>query len=83
MSRSFSAKRKPVAVPAAGKSSQPAPSSNGAGNVPASRPVVVSAPSIEAVRLRAYELYLDRSSRGESGDPADDWLKAERELMRR
>jgi hypothetical protein len=35
-------------------------------------------PSYEAIRLRAYEIYLERSSL--PGTELDDWLQAEREL---
>jgi len=35
-------------------------------------------PSCEEIRLRAYEIYLERS--GLPGDELDDWLQAEREL---
>jgi hypothetical protein len=35
----------------------------------------------EEIRRRAYELYLER---GESpGDPAEDWLKAQRQISAR
>jgi hypothetical protein len=33
-----------------------------------------------AVRARAYELYVERSRNGESGDELSDWVRAEREL---
>ena len=36
------------------------------------------APSHEEIRLRAYEIYLERG--GLPGDEVDDWLQAEREL---
>jgi Protein of unknown function (DUF2934) len=35
-------------------------------------------PSCEEIRLRAYEIYLERGSL--PGNELDDWLKAEREL---
>jgi len=38
-----------------------------------------STPSPEDIARRAYEIYLGRN--GASGDPVDDWLQAERELM--
>ncbi len=34
----------------------------------------------EDMRKRAYEIYLDRISRGEPGDAVQDWLEAERRL---
>ncbi len=37
-------------------------------------------PSYEEIRLRAYEIYLERGSL--PGDELDDWLQAERELKR-
>ena len=36
------------------------------------------APSFEEIRLRAYEIYLERGSL--PGNELDDWLKAEHEL---
>ena len=38
------------------------------------------APSHEEIRLRAYEIYLERN--GHAGDALDDWLRAERELQK-
>jgi hypothetical protein len=38
------------------------------------------APSHEEIRLRAYEIYLQRN--GLPGDALDDWLRAERELQK-
>ena len=35
-------------------------------------------PSCEEIRLRAYEIYLERG--GLPGDDLDDWLQAERDL---
>jgi hypothetical protein len=37
-------------------------------------------PSREEIRLRAYEIYLERG--GLPGNELDDWLQAERELRR-
>ena len=37
-------------------------------------------PSCEEIRLRAYEIYLERG--GIPGNDLDDWLQAERELDR-
>ena len=36
-------------------------------------------PTREAIQLRAYEIYLERG--GSPGDPLDDWVRAERELL--
>jgi hypothetical protein len=38
------------------------------------------APSHEEIRIRAYEIYLERN--GHAGDELDDWLRAERELQK-
>jgi hypothetical protein len=35
-------------------------------------------PTVDEIRRRAYEIYLDR--RGVGGSPESDWLQAEREL---
>lgn len=39
----------------------------------------------EQIRHRAYELFLERTAKGEnvSGDPHHDWLTAEREILSR
>ena len=36
-------------------------------------------PTTEEVALRAYQIYLER--RGAPGNPLDDWIRAERELL--
>lgn len=36
-------------------------------------------PTDEEIRLRAYQLFLQRDGRG--GDPLEDWLRAESELI--
>jgi hypothetical protein len=38
----------------------------------------VAAPSPEAIRARAYEIYLERGA--QPGHEAEDWAQAEREL---
>jgi hypothetical protein len=38
-------------------------------------------PSDEEIRIRAYELYLERG--GENGNEVDDWLRAEKEYRER
>jgi hypothetical protein len=35
-------------------------------------------PDADMIRVRAYEIYLQR---GHYGDPMEDWLRAERELV--
>ncbi len=39
----------------------------------------INRPSEEQVRVRAYQIYLERG--GQHGHDADDWLQAEYELM--
>lgn len=39
-----------------------------------------SSVAVEAVRRRAYELYLERISNGRMGDALSDWTRAEKEL---
>ncbi|HYW95675.1 MAG TPA: hypothetical protein VE870_08815 [Bacteroidales bacterium] len=36
--------------------------------------------SIDDIRMKAEELYLERVARGEPGRAEDDWLKAEEQL---
>jgi hypothetical protein len=43
------------------------------------QPEVVNGPSLEEIRHRAYELYVERSCI--DGRDEDDWLQAERELF--
>jgi hypothetical protein len=38
-------------------------------------------PSDEEIRMRAYELYLERG--GQDGNAVDDWLRAEDEVRQR
>lgn len=47
-----------------------------------SRKVAVSKtlPSDEDISRKAYEIYMERTSRGENGNPADDWHKAAERL---
>lgn len=40
-------------------------------------------PNAEAVRRRAYELYLDRARTGKPGNELGDWAQAEQELAAR
>lgn len=40
-------------------------------------------PNDDAVRMRAYQIYLERAAKGdEPNDPDDNWRRAERELRR-
>jgi Protein of unknown function (DUF2934) len=36
-------------------------------------------PTQQQIQLRAYEIYLERN--GAQGNPLDDWVRAERELL--
>ena len=45
------------------------------------REAPIAGPGDDEIRLRAYELYLERG--GQHGDPGEDWLRAERELIER
>lgn len=38
-----------------------------------------TAPTPEAIQLRAYEIYLERN--GAPGNPLEDWVRAETELL--
>lgn len=39
-------------------------------------------PAADAIRKRAYELFLERVAMGQPGDERTDWIRAERELRR-
>jgi hypothetical protein len=39
-------------------------------------------PNPDAVRRRAYELYMECTAKGKPGDDKSDWLQAERDLKR-
>lgn len=44
---------------------------------------VKAAPAAQdAIRKRAYELYVERIAKGQPGDAKTDWLKAEREAKK-
>lgn len=44
---------------------------------------VKAAPATQdAIRKRAYELYAERTAKGQPGDAKTDWLKAEKELKK-
>jgi len=49
--------------------------------MPAPKPAAGHLPVEEHVRLRAYELYVERGN--ESGSELDDWLQAEDEILGR
>jgi hypothetical protein len=45
--------------------------------------VVAYSPQIEAaIRMKAYELYLNRS-KGDAGNEVEDWLTAERAVLQK
>jgi hypothetical protein len=54
-----------------------------AAHAPAIQAGVEIKPNAEAVRRRAYELYLDRARTGKPGDETADWVQAEKELHAR
>ena len=62
------------------KSKESEPSGVGVNSIESEREDVPSShkPSNDEIRLRAYEIYLERG--GLPGDEIDDWLLAEREL---
>ena len=71
-----SSKPKPSAVrPVATKPRAATPRTR----TPARRVAALLPPTAEDIARRAYEIYLARG--GEAGDPAQDWLQAERELI--
>jgi hypothetical protein len=45
------------------------------------QPQLAGSPSVEEIRQRAYEIYLERG--GAHGWDRDDWLQAERDLARK
>ncbi len=47
-------------------------------NAPAANGAAASYPTVDQIRARAYELYLERG--GMHGNDLDDWLAAEQEL---
>ncbi len=79
-------KRSRKAAPANGNGVH-AESGNGVSVVPATVSTEVSAPSHvqpnveEQIRIRAYELYLERGGNG--GSPEQDWLRAVEEISGR
>jgi hypothetical protein len=41
--------------------------------------ITKTAPTLEQIQVRAYEIYLERQ--GAPGNQIEDWLRAERELL--
>jgi hypothetical protein len=68
--------RKPTAVATAPSSPQARP----AATTPQIPPIGAARPTADQVRQRAYQIYLERTAKGDRGDAAADWLRAEREL---
>ena len=76
-----------------GKSVSGSPAAGAAGTMPqASKPAatagrpassVEAKPNVDAVRRRAYEIFMERTAKGAAGDAAGDWAKAERELVKK
>ena len=66
------------------KESKPKPKKNGstarASALKTTRRPPAVQPGDDQIRVRAYEIYLER---GYHGDPMEDWLRAERELIER
>jgi hypothetical protein len=83
----MAAPRKPKTAGVRTKKSNPKPAAvaNKAAAPAATPPSTASAsngngaPSVEMIRLRAYEVFLARN--GAQGDEVSDWLIAEREIM--
>jgi len=81
-------KRTRKAAPAAGNGAH-ADSTNGKGNGVVAQPATVSVEVIseaqmpagveERIRIRAYELYLQRGR--DAGSPEQDWLRAQEEIQ--
>lgn len=55
--------------------------SHHAGHTPAPGMRMSPAELVEAIRLRAYEIYSHRAKLGGHASPEADWLQAEREIM--
>ena len=64
------------AVSTAAKPRKSAPKTAKAAN--ASKVMSAVRPDDDRIRVRAYEIYVER---GYPGDPMEDWLRAERELI--
>ena len=43
--------------------------------------IKISTPSVETIREKANEIYLQRMERGESGSAEGDWVEAEKYLL--
>ena len=54
------------------------PRPNSATQAEAAETSAADSPQLEEIRIRAYEIYIERG--GQPGHDLDDWLQAEREL---
>jgi hypothetical protein len=54
------------------------PRPNSATQAEAAGTSAADSPQLEEIRIRAYEIYIERG--GQPGHDLDDWLQAEREL---
>jgi hypothetical protein len=54
------------------------PKANSATPAESAETSAADSPRLEEIRIRAYEIYIERS--GQPGHDLDDWLQAEREL---
>jgi hypothetical protein len=57
------------------------PKPNSATQAESAETPAADSPRLEEIRIRAYEIYIERG--GEPGYDLDDWLQAERELETR
>jgi len=83
MSRQGSTTDRKFATPPAGSTTPPnlrAPGAAGAPTRTAGGQSVEMKSNPDAIRRRAYELFLERTAKGRPGDDTADWLQAEREL---
>ena len=56
-----------------------ATATNGSRSATKSRAKKSAVPTMEAIQLRAYQIYLERN--GAPGNPLEDWVRAENELL--
>jgi DUF2934 family protein len=54
------------------------PIANSATQAESAETLAADSPRLEEIRVRAYEIYIERG--GQPGHDVDDWLQAEREL---
>ncbi|MBC7771589.1 MAG: hypothetical protein H7210_03755 [Pyrinomonadaceae bacterium] len=66
-----------------GHNTAPTPEVAGSQKKPTASVSAEIKPSLDDLRRRAYEVYLNRQSTGTPGTPDSDWKQAEVELTRR